>query len=284
MKFLELLPTKACNQNCYYCNVYNKTKYKNNDNIEIDIDYLKYILDCHKFDLYLELSGGEPGLIVNLDDAYKTLYECNRVKKIRIMSNGLIRRHGYDWLDKIEYYEHSIFDIDGTNIIQFYPDMQIDTKYLNVIITTPIMVESCLNNFKYFKSNTDIFNRHKFWLKILNPKTITALDYADKIIELYTKLDRIDEISSLIDNNDKKRKLCSKFPYLPAVDMEEQQYLHCGAYGMVCKRTNLTVTNVNKNKIGKLFSFESYCKNCYIYNNIPLETLFESCVDGYITR
>lgn len=281
-KFLEILLTKACNQKCYYCNVYCNTMYHADSPIEIDIDFLDYAIQCHDYDIYLEFSGGEPGLVKNLDDAYKCVFNHKHVKKLRIMSNGMLRIAGYDWLDDIDYYEHLVYDIDGKTIIKFYDNLDISSKYYNVIITTPKTTRSLLDNYDYFNKEYDIFNKSKYWIKILNPKTISAYDNRNDIIELFTKIGRLDEIRNFLELDDRMRKVCSKFPYLPAIDMETKKYLHCGAYSIICDRKDLTKDAVIKNNKGLLFGYNDYCKNCYIYNRMPIELISDKCIEGYV--
>lgn len=277
MTFLELIITKACNQSCYYCNVYDKTKYSKNDKIEVDLDFIDYVIKCHDFDLYLEISGGEPGLVSNLDEMYHRLVSYHNVKRIRIMSNGLVRLLGIDWIDDIDYCEHLIYDIKDRIIFNLYENLKCSEKYINVIVCTPNVVESLLNHFVHFRDNTPIFNNN-YWLKIMNPKTINfPPNFDKKVIKLYEKLGKIDEIRSYFCQNDVKRRLCAKYPYLPAIDVEAKKYLHCGAYGMVCESREITKENVELNRKGKLFQLTDYCKQCYIYNNNPFDTF----INGY---
>lgn len=74
--------TNDCNQQCYYCNNYD-INYNSNDIINIDLDYLKYSLDLFNKNginnLYIEISGGEPGLISNINELIKTLCSLKNV-------------------------------------------------------------------------------------------------------------------------------------------------------------------------------------------------------------
>ena len=63
---LEFLLTRKCNQNCYYCN---NSTYCNNQ-VEIDLDYFKYVLNVYYNlgvkNIRIELTVGEPVIITNI--------------------------------------------------------------------------------------------------------------------------------------------------------------------------------------------------------------------------
>ena len=107
MYTLDLLISKACNQDCYYCNVYKNTKFKDKTP-EVDIDFLKYALSCFDFNLNVIIGGGEPGIVSNLDEVYRTLKDTKKVKNIRLLSNGQVRLNDYDWLKDVDYFDHLI--------------------------------------------------------------------------------------------------------------------------------------------------------------------------------
>ena len=92
-----MITSKKCNQKCYYCNVYEPE-----GEVFIDLDFLKYVLDCCPFNTVIEFTGGEIGLIENLDENFKTMYDHINIKHMIALSNGLIRKKGVDWLDKVE--------------------------------------------------------------------------------------------------------------------------------------------------------------------------------------
>ena len=62
MYFIELLATRQCNQDCYYCT----TKEEMSGYIEVDLDYLKWVLDQCPDNLGVEMTGGEIGLLTNI--------------------------------------------------------------------------------------------------------------------------------------------------------------------------------------------------------------------------
>ena len=53
--YLEFILTTKCNQQCDYCNVYNMNSSKTK--LEVDIDFLKYILRYIPNNTKIELSG-----------------------------------------------------------------------------------------------------------------------------------------------------------------------------------------------------------------------------------
>ncbi|HOB26455.1 MAG TPA: radical SAM protein, partial [Bacilli bacterium] len=63
---IGILLTRQCNQHCYYCDVY---KPYNNEQIEVDLDYLQYVISLYgNIPLHIEISGGEPGLVNNFEE------------------------------------------------------------------------------------------------------------------------------------------------------------------------------------------------------------------------
>ena len=108
MYYLQLFLTRNCNQSCYYCSIF-----RNKATEEVDLAKLKYILDEGPSDMAIEMTGGEIGLIPNLDNVFKLIHNHQSVKKIIVMSNGLVRKNGVDWLalDKVDYVEHLVKDI-----------------------------------------------------------------------------------------------------------------------------------------------------------------------------
>ena len=122
MFFLELKPTLKCNQKCYYCDVHGNSMFEDSDPV-VDIDFLKFVLDCHKYaDLTVQISGGEIGLLTNISEFFDTICSYSNVKKIGIESNGLLRKIGFDFasIKDSYYYEHLVFDIIEKDIRTFY--------------------------------------------------------------------------------------------------------------------------------------------------------------------
>ena len=273
MYTLDLLISKACNQDCYYCNVYKNTKFKDKTP-EVDIDFLKYALSCFDFNLNVIIGGGEPGIVSNLDEVYRTLKDTKKVKNIRLLSNGQVRLNDYDWLKDVDYFEHLIKDIKGTNLIKFY-DLDIFPNHKHwkqVIVTTENVVNSLLDNYEFFE-DLGIFN-DSFWFKTMNAKTHSAINFKENLIKFYDKIGKTNELYGIIEEDDKKRRCCAKYPYMSSIDFEDKKFLHCNAHSIICERKELSKENVDLNLKGKLFNYNDYCSKCYVYNNNLVETIF----------
>lgn len=270
MFFLELITTKKCNQKCYYCNVWRHSYYPGPRFIEMDIDLLKHVIDSHGVPMMIELCGGEPGIISNLDEVVKFLFDHPKVKKIQVMSNGLVRLYRYDWLDKVIYNEHFIFDIDGTEIRTFYDNLELDFNLNNVIVTTERTTRSLLENWEYFQE-LGLF-KSNFWFKLMNPKVKDIHGYETELKELFSRLgdtNSVNMIEGFEDkrNFDKERKLCAMNPPQPFFDFEEEMFGHCGTYLIPSRRFAPTKENFQQNLKCSLFNYEDYCKNCYTFDS-----------------
>ena len=273
MYTLDLLLTKACNQDCYYCNVFKNTKFID-AKPEVDIDFLKYALSCFDFNFNVIIGGGEPGIVSNLDTVYKILKDTPKIQNIRLLSNGQCRINDYDWLKDVDYYEHIIRDIQDKNIIKFY-ELDIIPKFNHwkqVIVTTENVTNSVLNNFEYFQE-LGLFS-DKFWFKTMNAKTHSAITYKETLVHLYRKLNRANEIYGVLDEDEAKKKVCAMYPYMTSVDFEDKKFLHCNAHSIICDKKELTKENVELNLKGQLFKYSKYCETCYVYNNNIIGTLF----------
>lgn len=274
--FLQLLVTKKCNQNCSYCGIPGTSIYKD-INPEVDIDFLKYVIDCHDSYLMIEICGGEPGLISNIDEVFKTIYNSEKVKRIQVMSNGLIRKRGVDWLNKVDRYcEHLILDIVGKEMIKHYSDLEFDYQknFIYVIVTSEITTRSILENWKFWKEH-DICKSPNFWFKIMADKVNSIYDFKEELFDLFKKISPVYDISfekeTIIDmiNNEERifeRKLCAKNPPNILVDFETKELAHCGCFPTVCKRFPFNKEVVKSNMKCELFELEDCCKTCYVFD------------------
>lgn len=271
MYTLDLLLTKSCNQKCYYCNVYPETCFKDSQP-EVDIDFLKYSLSLFDFNFNVIIGGGEPALVSNINDVYKTLIQNTKIKNIRLLSNGLARKNKLYFIEYVDYYEHNIFDIQQKEILKFN-DLDIefsgyDSKnWKHVIVCTENVVTSILQNFEYFKDLGMLSD--KFWYKIMNNKTHSSLKFMKKVEEFYKKLKRENELYGIYDTQENvlKRKMCSKYPYMTSIDFESKKLLHCNANSIICERYDVTKENIDASINGNLFPYSSYCEGCYVFNN-----------------
>jgi len=260
--YIQLFLTRNCNQTCYYCSIY-----RNANEIECDISKLNWVLSNSPKNVNIELTGGEVGLITNIDDVFKTAYDHPNVGKIIVLSNGLIRKQGVDWLDKVEYHEHLIKDIQGREIIKFY---DLDFYHSNnIIVGTEMTVKSILFNWDYYK--TTEFVTDKFKIKLMNDKTHNIKHYIVQATELYTLLKNKRElkmIEAFKDNSLYKdiKSICSLNPPHPYIDFEDNMIGHCAIRFNICEKVKLTESNYKKLPFGKLFGEYNYCQSCYAFD------------------
>jgi hypothetical protein len=262
MYFIELIATKKCNMNCYYCTT------QREDEVEVDIDYLKWALDQCPQNLGVELTGGEIGLLTNLDEFYTTVKGHPHVKHIMVLSNGLVRQRGVDWLKEVEYWEHLIFDIDGKEIIKFY-DLGLDGDHKYVIVTTEKTTKSLLDHWKYHKSMGMI--RDNFYYKMMNHKSdLKIQDYFEDLAELYIRLDRPYEQRMLLSTRMKyhaeERYLCEKCSPNPFIDLQTKEIGHCAI------NINQSLKNdFNKKELSRIMNGTLteavYCHTCHAFDD-----------------
>jgi organic radical activating enzyme len=269
MYFIELIATKKCNQKCYYCTTYSE------DKEEVDIDYLKYVLDCCPDETGVEITGGEIGLLTNLDEFYKTVKNHKHVKHIIALSNGLIRKIGVDWLNDVEYWEHLIYEIKGREISKFY-DLDLKQKHRYVIVTTESTTSSLLTNWNYFES-VGLFKKN-FFYKLLNHKSTTNINkYFDDLCKLYLKIDNVYFQRMLIyyyalnkfnkTIYDKSKDICQKYSPNPFIDLQTKQLGHCAINITQSIKVGFNKENLQKMMKGEFSKDAIYCQKCYSFDN-----------------
>jgi len=273
--FIEFLITDLCNESCPYCDLeYNNRNIQKSQ--EMDIDYFKYCINKigqYSNNLMVELCGGEPGLISNLDDAILFLIDHKSVQKTQIMSNGLVRKNQPGLIKITDYYnEHLIKSIEDKNIIKFY-DLEFEhfnnTRY--VIVLDKITTSSLLNNFEYFDKTLDLFNEDKFWLKMFVERS-QENSHKTEIIQLFKKINTDYAkycIKQLTIDDKLSRRICALYPFLPTINLNTKKIIHC-AYHNFHNQYQYDVTDDNLKKLihNKLFNKYSpdYCNDCYLYN------------------
>jgi hypothetical protein len=270
MYFIQLMLTKNCNQNCYYCT----THANNPKREEVDIDFLKYVLDCCPNETGVELTGGEIGLIDNLDEVYKTVKDHKNIMHIKALSNGLIRQQGVDWLNEVEYWEHLIHDIKNKEITKFY-DLDLDQDHTYVIVTTQYATLSLLNYWDYFEE-MGLF-KPNFFYKLMNHKSQVDIKlYFDELCDLYSKLNNVYFQRMLIHYYSKKRfshtiynekkALCSKYPPNIYVDFQDKILGHCAMNVNLSHKEPFNKENLHNMMEGKYIGAK-YCDLCYSFDN-----------------
>jgi len=295
----NIIFSKRCNQQCYYCDVW--SQHIENYKTCIDINRLNEVLDMFPIDnLTVRINGGEPGILENIEEGIDTLLSHPKVKNVAIYSNGTVRYKGFKFIDynNVFYQEHLILDIDDKHINKFF-EMDFDPAYKYVIILANKTTNSLLKNYAYFK-DMGLFNNN-FYFKILVNKTISCRDYINDIEKLINKIaddtgrslsfarDVIDRIKNNKDDIMLK-KTCSSFPYNMYIDFERNVIGHCT---MVTSKTStypLNKENINRNLKGLLFNEDDACKDCYTYEsntqiikNVLAGKLINYIYEDYIT-
>ena len=240
---IDFFLSMSCNKDCHYCTSYTLEM----RNLTVDMDFLRKCLDYLKdYKVRINLLGGEPGLIKNLDDV------INEIKKypnfvVSVLSNSFIRkRYPHILKDKdILYVEHNILDwyeneVKKLGNFDYVPEN--DMNNYNVVVRTP-------NYFKY-KDN------HKDVLEKLNHKNTMWKAFNGRSKE-FTDVIQADEID---------RKMCAAFPMVPVIDFEKRHIVHCSKKFAnnteLSKTFPLTKNNIDDMMNFRLFKYENYCKTC----------------------
>lgn len=269
MYFIQLMLTKACNKNCYYCTT------AKNEGIEVDLDYLKWSLDQLPNNTGVELTGGEIGLIENIDEIYGIVKDHPNIKYIRALSNGLMRLRGIDWLKDVEYWEHLIHEIKDKEVYKFYPELDLNQDHKYIIITTYYTTLSLLSNWDYFEE-MGLF-RSNFDYKIMNHKSNDDIKiYFDELCDLYSRLDNVYFQRMLLhfysikrfkyNTFNEKKKLCSKYPPNIYIDFQDKKLGHCAMNVNMSHKVEFNKENLHNMMYGQ-FQNADYCKLCYSFDN-----------------
>ena len=140
---IDFFLSMSCNKNCYYCTSYTLEM----RNLTVDMDFLKQTLGYLKnYKVRVNLLGGEPGLIKNLDEVISEIKK-NPNHVCSVLSNSFVRkRYPHILEDKdILYVEHNILDWyehEVTKLGNFDYIPENDLNNYNVVVRTP-------NFFKY---------------------------------------------------------------------------------------------------------------------------------------
>jgi MoaA/NifB/PqqE/SkfB family radical SAM enzyme len=96
---ITLFVTNKCNANCIHCFYYNKLNNKKEKELSLD-EFKKISSNIDSFSKLL-VSGGEPFLREDLVEICKTFHINNKVKEIRIPTNGYFTKKIYDSVKEI---------------------------------------------------------------------------------------------------------------------------------------------------------------------------------------
>ena len=241
---IDFFLSMSCNKNCHYCTSYTLEM----RNLTVDMDFLRMCLDYLKdYKVRVNLLGGEPGLIKNLDDV------INEIKKYpnfvcSVLSNSFVRKR-YPWIledPEILYVEHNILDWYDHEVTKlgnygdFVPENNMNNY--NVVVKTP-------NYFKY---------RHKY------PEIVKKLEHKNTMWKAFNG--RSAEFTDIIQADEIDRKMCAAFPMVPVIDFEKRHIVHCSKKFAnnteLSKTFDLTQENIDKMMNFQLFKYENYCKTC----------------------
>ena len=241
---IDFFLSMSCNKNCHYCTSYTLEM----RNLTVDMDFLRMCLDYLKdYKVRVNLLGGEPGLIKNLDDV------INEIKKYpnfvcSVLSNSFVRKR-YPWIledPEILYVEHNILDWYDHEVTKlgnygdFVPENNMNNY--NVVVKTP-------NYFKY---------RHKY------PEIVKKLEHKNTMWKAFNG--RSAEFTDIIQADEIDRKMCAAFPMVPVIDFEKRHIVHCSKKFAnnteLSKTFELTKENIDKMMNFQLFKYENYCKTC----------------------
>ena len=241
---IDFFLSMSCNKNCHYCTSYTLEM----RNLTVDMDFLRKVLGYLKnYKVRVNLLGGEPGLIKNLDEVIAEIKK-NDNHVCSVLSNSFVRKK-YPWIleDKeILYVEHNILDWYEHEVTKlgnygdFVPENNMNNY--NVVVKTP-------NYFKY---------RHKY------PEIVKKLDHKNTMWKAFNG--RSAEFTDIIQADEIDRKMCAAFPMVPVIDFEKRHIVHCSKKFAnnteLSKTFDLTQENIDKMMNFQLFKYENYCKTC----------------------
>ena len=241
---IDFFLSMSCNKNCHYCTSYTLEM----RNLTVDMDFLRKVLGYLKnYKVRVNLLGGEPGLIKNLDEVIAEIKK-NDNHVCSVLSNSFVRKR-YPWIleDKdILYVEHNILDWYEHEVTKlgnygdFVPENNMNNY--NVVVKTP-------NYFKY---------RHKY------PEIVKKLDHKNTMWKAFNG--RSAEFTDIIQADEIDRKMCAAFPMVPVIDFEKRHIVHCSKKFAnnteLSKTFELTQENIDKMMNFQLFKYENYCKTC----------------------
>ena len=240
---IDFFMSMSCNKNCHYCTSYTLEM----RNLTVNMDFLRQTLGyLKKYKVRVNLLGGEPGLIKNLDEVILEIKK-NPNHVCSVLSNSFVRkRYPHILKDKdILYVEHNILDwyedeVKKLGNFDYVPEN--DFNNYNVVVRTP-------NYFKY---------KNKY------PDVLKKLDHKNTMWKAFNG--RSPEFTDVIQAAEIDRKMCASFPMVPVIDFEKRHIVHCSKKFAnnkeLSKTFDLTQENIDKMMNFRLFKYENYCKTC----------------------
>jgi organic radical activating enzyme len=230
--------SKSCNKSCHYCTAWTLEM----RNLTVDLDFLDKVLEyLSPYKTRINLLGGEPGLIKNLDKVIEKIKPYDNLV-CSVLSNSFVRKRYPEILDNpdIFYLEHLVLDFYGDKIeklgnYDFFEEN--DKNNYNIIIKTP-------NYFEYRKNHD-----------------LSALDHKNTRFKPYNS--RSPTFNRLEQDPEEKRRVCAAFPSVPVIDFEIRKIRHCSKKVINGSRQyEISQKNIDKMMNYQLFEFEEYCKVC----------------------
>lgn len=230
--------SKSCNKSCHYCTAWTLEM----RNLTVDMDFLRTVLDYFKdHKVKINLLGGEPGLIKNLDEVIAEIKK-NPNFIPSVLSNSFVRKR-YPWIledPDIYYVEHLVLDFHEDQIEKlgnydfFGPN---DLNNYNLIIKTP--------GYFAYRDSFDIPN----------------IDHPNTILKEYNSRSPTYDVIDMAPEFD--RRICAAFPLVPVIDFEAKMIRHCSKKVINgSRRFEITQESIDKMMDFSLFEFEEYCKKC----------------------
>ena len=235
---IDFYLSKSCNKSCHYCTAWTLEM----RNLTVDMNFLSKTLEgLSPYVVKIQLLGGEPGLIKNLNEV---IDEIKKHKNLipTVLSNSFVRKR-YPNIIKdpsVLYFEHLVLDFHENKIeklgnYNFFEEN--DLNNYNFIIMTP-------NYFKY-RENHDL----------------SILDHKNTKFKSFNS--RAPDFINMKQAPEFDRKMCAAFPKVPVVDFEIQKIRHCSKKVINGSRQfDVTKENIDKMMNYELFEFEDYCKKC----------------------
>jgi len=238
---IDFYLSKSCNKSCHYCTAWTLEM----RNLDVDMKFTSDILEyLSPYKVRIQLLGGEPGLIKNLD---KVINEIKKHKNLipSVLSNSFVRKR-YPFIlqdPSILYQEHLVLDFHEDRIEK-------------------------LGNYDFFEEN----NNNNYNIIIMTPNYFKYRENHDlsKIDHKNTKFKKFNSRAPGYDIEQQapefNRRICAAFPSVPVIDFELQRIRHCSKKVINGSRTfEPTKENIDKMMNYELFEFENYCKKCTEY-------------------
>lgn len=238
---IDFYLSKSCNKSCHYCTAWTlEMRY-----LDVDMNFLKKTLDyLSPYKTRINLLGGEPGLIKNLDTVIEEIKKYPNFV-VQVLSNSLVRKFYPQVLEdpEIIYLEHLVLD--------FYEDR----------------IEK-LGNYDFFeeneKNNYNLIIETPGYFKYREKHNLSRIDHKNTEFKEYNSRSPSYEQEIRFQAPELDRRICAKFPLVPVIDFEIQKIRHCSRKVINGSRQfDVTKENIDKMYAYELFQFEEYCKNCF---------------------